>query len=56
LQKPLAVEEIGIAIKKDEPLLEARLSEQLRTLSKGDELKKLHTKWFNSPGWLELLP
>ena len=56
LQKPLAVEEIGIAIKKDEPLLEARLSEQLRALSTADVLKQLHSKWFNSPGWLELLP
>ncbi|WP_157822316.1 substrate-binding periplasmic protein [Psychromonas sp. Urea-02u-13] len=56
LQKPLAVEEIGLAIKKDEPLLEAHLSAQLRKLSKSGALKELHNKWFNSPGWLELLP
>lgn len=56
LQKPLAVEEIGLAIIKDEPLLEAHLSEQLRILSQSDELKKLHDKWFNNPGWIGLLP
>ena len=56
LQKPLAVEEIGVAINKNEPLLEKRLSEQLRALSKSDKLKALHDKWFNNPGWLELLP
>ena len=56
LQKPLAVEEIGVAINKNEPLLEKHLSEQLRTLSKSEQLKKLHDKWFNNPGWLELLP
>ena len=56
LQKPLAVEEIGIAINKEEPLLESHLSAQLRDLNKTDELKKLHNKWFNNPGWLDLLP
>lgn len=56
LQKPLAVEEIGLAINKGEPLLESHLSEQLRELSESDELKKLHDKWFNSPEWLSLLP
>lgn len=56
LQKPLAVEEIGIAINKDEPLLAEKLSTQLRDLSQSDELKKLHAKWFSNPGWIELLP
>jgi ABC-type amino acid transport substrate-binding protein len=56
LQNPLAVEEIGLAINKGEPLLESHLSAQLLTLSKSNDLKKLHDKWFNSPGWLALLP
>ncbi len=56
LQKPLAVEEIGIAFNKDEPLLENHLSTQLRALSKIDDLQAIHDKWFNNPGWLELLP
>ncbi|WP_022943181.1 substrate-binding periplasmic protein [Psychromonas hadalis] len=56
LQKPLAVEEIGIAINKDEPLLKSHLSAQLHALTKSDDLKKLHNKWFNNPGWLALLP
>jgi ABC-type amino acid transport substrate-binding protein len=56
LQKPLAVEEIGLAINKNEPLLESHLSEQLRALSTSDELKNLHDKWFNRPEWLSLLP
>jgi ABC-type amino acid transport substrate-binding protein len=56
LQKPLAVEEISIAINKDEPLLEARLTEELRALTQSGEINDIRDKWFNSPGWLELLP
>ena len=56
LKKPLAVEEIGIAINKNEPLLEEHLSEQLLALHEQDELKMLYDKWFNNPGWLDLLP
>lgn len=56
LQKPLAVEEIGIAINKGEPLLEAHFSEQLRALAASKELEQFHERWFKKPGWLELLP
>lgn len=56
LQKPLAVEEIGIAINKNEPLLEAHLSKRLRRLTTSKELHKIHTKWFDNPNWLTLLP
>ena len=56
LQKPLAVEEINIAISKDEPLLEKRLTEELRALTQSGKINDLRDKWFNSPGWLELLP
>jgi len=53
---PLAVEEVGIAINKNEPLLEKRLSDLLRTFHSSGDLKTLHEKWFNTPGWLALLP
>ncbi|PKF60319.1 hypothetical protein CW745_15860 [Psychromonas sp. psych-6C06] len=56
LPKPLAVEEIGIAINKNEPLLADKLSEQLRNLTKSNSLKQLHDKWFSNPAWLEFLP
>lgn len=56
LKKPLAIEEINMAISNDEPLLGARLSEQLQRLNDDGTLKALHKKWFNDPGWLALLP
>lgn len=56
LQKPLAVEEIGIAINKDEPLLGEHLKEELQALTTSKTLKAIHEKWFNNPGWLALLP
>jgi len=55
-QVPLAVEEVGIAINKNEPILEKRLSDLLRAFNKSGDLRKLHEKWFNSPNWLTLLP
>ncbi len=56
LKEPLAVEEIGIAVNKNEPLLESRLTEQLQLIQKSGELQKKHQKWFNNGGWLNLLP
>jgi len=53
---PLAVEEIGIAINKNEPLLEKQLSDLLRTFNKSGALKTLHEKWFNNPDWISQLP
>jgi len=56
LQKPLAIEEINMAINNNEPLLGTRLSEELQRLNDDGTLKALHKKWFNDPGWLALLP
>ncbi|WP_019616043.1 transporter substrate-binding domain-containing protein [Psychromonas ossibalaenae] len=56
LNEPLAVEEIGIALNKNEPLLENKLTEKLQQLQKSGELQKHHQKWFNNGGWLNLLP
>jgi len=56
LQKPLAIEDISIAINKNEAFLESSLSEKLYTLGESGELTTLHKKWFNDPAWLELLP
>ncbi|GLS92461.1 hypothetical protein GCM10007916_35330 [Psychromonas marina] len=56
LKKPLAVEDISIAMNKNEPFLESSLSEKLYTLGESGELTTLHKKWFNDPGWLALLP
>lgn len=56
LQKPLAIEEISIAINKNEPLLKNRLSEQLHSLTESGQLKALHKRWFSDPSWLALLP
>ncbi|WP_028864527.1 transporter substrate-binding domain-containing protein [Psychromonas aquimarina] len=56
LQEPLAVEKIGIAVNKNEPLLESRLTEQLQLIQNSGDLQKLHQKWFNNAGWLNLLP
>ena len=53
---PLAVEEVGIAINKGEPVLEKQLSDLLRAYNKSNDLKILHEKWFNTPSWLTLLP
>lgn len=56
LQKPLAVEEIGIAINKGEPQLEHELRVALLHLGESGKLKELHQRWFNNGAWLDMLP
>lgn len=55
LQKPLAVEEIGIAINKGSPL-ESELRTALLQLGESGELQALHQRWFNNGVWLDMLP
>lgn len=56
LNKPLAIEEIGIAINKDEKELKQKIRAELDQLGEKGELKNLHAKWFDDPGWLVLMP
>jgi ABC-type amino acid transport substrate-binding protein len=56
LNKPLATEEIGIAINQNEGQLKNQLEGYLHQLASEGELKNFHSKWFANPGWLDLLP
>ncbi|WP_354623274.1 ABC transporter substrate-binding protein [Psychromonas sp. MME2] len=56
LEKPLAIEEIVIAVNREEIQLQSKLREKLITLTSNGELQKLQERWFKNPGWLEYLP
>ncbi|MEH6452716.1 MAG: transporter substrate-binding domain-containing protein, partial [Psychromonas sp.] len=56
LNKPLAIEEIGIAVNKGEEELKRIIKTRLDILTSEGELKNYHTKWFDDPSWLALLP
>ncbi len=56
LKKPLAIEEINIAINKGEIQLESAARAHLLTLKNSGQLEKLHQRWFKNGGWLDLLP
>lgn len=56
LQNPLAVEDVAVAVNKNEPELNAVISEHINHLENMEQLKEIRKAWFENPRWIALLP
>ena len=56
LPTPLAVEGIAVAVDKNEPELNAAISEHIKQLKNTGQLKEIRKAWFENLRWIYLLP
>lgn len=56
LHRPLAVEDIAIAINKNEPLLNDILSGHIKHMKDMGKIEEIRNSWFTNPRWIALIP